>query len=165
MPHLQEQAHSPPGAVPGAAKRLFASLASPRQGAAAVEFALLVPVLLVIGMALIDLGMAVFNKMELMSAVRTGAQVALMDSSNTTEIRSAVTNSTDLSPIINIDPFCECSDGSSLLSCDESCTSPLIKRTFMTISATQSFTPITPRLIPGFMESFSLSGQVTVRTE
>lgn len=164
MPHLQEQAHSPPGAVPGAAKRLFASLASPRQGAAAVEFALLVPVLLVIGMALIDLGMAVFNKMELMSAVRTGAQVALMDSSNTTEIRSAVTNSTDLSPTINIDPFCECSDGTPI-GCGGYCTSPLIKRTFMTISATQSFTPITPRLIPGFMESFSLSGQVTVRTE
>ncbi len=164
MPHLQEQAHSPPGAVPRAAKRLFASLASPRQGAAAVEFALLVPVLLVIGMALIDLGMAVFNKMELMSAVRTGAQVALMDSSNTTEIVSAVTNSTDLSPTIITTPFCECSDGTPI-GCGGSCTSPLIKRTFMTISATQSFTPITPRLIPGFMESFSLSGQVTVRTE
>ena len=133
-------------------------------GAAGVEFALLLPVLLIVAMGLIDLGMAVFNKMELMSAVRTGAQVAIGDSSDTTVISQAVTNSTNLNPTITTTAFCECSNGASI-SCGTTCTLPLINRTFMRITATQSFTPITPRLIPGFPDVIPLSGQVTVRTQ
>lgn len=151
-------------ARPAAAGRSVAGLAASRHGATAVEFALLLPVLLIIAMALIDLGTVIFNKMELMSAVRTGAQVALMDSSNTSLIIQSVTSSTNLSPTVTTSAFCECSDGTQI-SCSNTCADPLVNRTYMTITATETFIPITPRLIPGFPDSFDLSEQVTVRIQ
>jgi Flp pilus assembly protein TadG len=146
-----------------AIRRKAAKTVSSTDGAAAVEFALLLPVLLFACMGLIDLGMAVFEKMELTSAARSGAQVATIDSSDSAAITAAVEDATNLSPSVATSVFCQCSDGSSV-ACDEACDVDLVKSTYVTVTATTTFTPVTPRIIPGFPDTIDLSGEVTLRT-
>jgi Flp pilus assembly protein TadG len=156
---MQEEMMNHLKAIRGkSAKMVFST-----DGAAAVEFALLLPVMLIACMGLIDLGMAVYEKMELTSAARSGAQVATIDSSNATAITAAVQDGSNLSPAVATSVFCQCSDGSSL-ACTDACDVDLVKSTFVTVTATTTFTPITPRIIPGFPDTIDLSGEVTLRT-
>ncbi|MCK5444627.1 MAG: pilus assembly protein, partial [Rhodospirillaceae bacterium] len=49
------------------------------RGVSAVEMALISPVLLIVFLGLMDYGIAVFDKMELNSSVRSGSQHALIN--------------------------------------------------------------------------------------
>ena len=69
----------------------------------------------------------------------------------------------NLSPSVATSVFCQCSDGSSV-ACDEACDVDLVKSTYVTVTATTTFTPVTPRIIPGFPDTIDLSGEVTLRT-
>lgn len=129
-------------------------------GAAAVEFALLVPVVLAALTGIVNYGLAMYNKMELMGAVRAGAQVALIDYTNTTAIAQAVVDSTNAGISISdvtTTQFCECADGSTV-TCGSTCADSSANRYFMTISATQNFT----LLLLG--TTVSLSASTTIRT-
>lgn len=130
-----------------------------RLGTAAVEFALITPVLLIIIMGLVDFGLAMFKKMELTGAVRSGAQLAMMDSSNTTVIKDAVVDASGnsiTSSDVSTTSFCECADESTVV-CGETCGDGSSNRTFMTITASQSFSGL-------FLTSaISITGTITVR--
>src|SRR3989338_7824363 len=77
------------------ARRLVGSVPS-TNGAAAVEFGLIAPVLMIMIFGIVDYGLAMVNKMELRGAARAGAQYALGDSSDTAAIIAAVVAASDV---------------------------------------------------------------------
>ena len=141
----------------GSAWAGFGRLRQDRDGAAAVEFAILVPVIAAILTGVANYGLATFDKMELTSAARAGAQYALLDATDTAAIATAVVNSTNLSITasdVTTTQFCEDSAGAAATCGDASAT-----RTYMTVSVTEDFT----LLLLG--TSISLTGSATVRTD
>lgn len=150
-----------------AARRLFSRLRFCRRAAAAVEFALLVPVVLAGLTGVVNYGLAMSDKMALQSAARAGAQLALIDSSDTAAISNAVVASTNLNistSDVTTTQFCECWDGDSstavesLSACTDSCSSGT-KRYFMTVSVSENFT----LLLLG--TTITLNGSAVVRTQ
>ena len=133
----------------------IARLARCRRGIAAVEFGLLVPVLLVLMLGIVNYGLVMFNKMELVSAARSGAQLALADYTDTSAIKDAVVNATSLSldaSDVTTTQFCECS-GTSITCGDTTCTNEI----YMTITVSDDFTLLL------VSTTLSLSGSTTVR--
>ncbi|HEY9079907.1 TadE family protein [Magnetovibrio sp.] len=131
-----------------------------QKAAVAVEFALLVPVMGVMLLGLLDYAIVAFHKMELESATRSGAQYAMLDSSDTSLISTTVKNSTNLDTDfleVDIAEFCECIDGSSI-TCADTCATGSV-RSFMRITATYTHNPI---FIPVTM---TLTGESIIRTQ
>ena len=110
--------------VPSIIKRITARLASSRRGAAAVEFALMATVIAAMLTGIANYGMAQFDKMELRSAARAGAQMALKNRTDTTAIKNAAANATNLSITtadVATSETCECADGTALSACGDAC--------------------------------------------
>ncbi len=144
-------------------RTMWAWLASSQRGAAAVEFALLVTVITAALTGIVNYGLAMVNKMELTSATRAGAQLALLDASDTSAIKQAVVDSTNL-PIttgnVTTTEFCACADGTSPNpvcggTCNDSSTND---SNFMTMSVSYTHT----LLLLG--TTITITGSTTVRT-
>ncbi|MCH7833250.1 MAG: pilus assembly protein, partial [Proteobacteria bacterium] len=63
-------------------RKVTARLAASRRGAAAVEFAIIVPVLATAVIGIANYGLVTFDKMELVNAARAGAQLAIANGRN-----------------------------------------------------------------------------------
>ncbi len=125
------------------------------RGVSAVEMALISPVLLIVFLGLMDYGIAVFDKMELNSSVRSGSQHALINSASLTAIQTTVIGSSNLgltTSDVTVTSTCECSDGSSV-SCAGVCASDNIRQ-YITITAAYSYVPI---FLPGNLNLSSTS--------
>lgn len=113
-------------------------------GISAVEMALIAPVLMIIFMGLIDYGIAIFSKMELTSAVRSGAQYALINSASMSSIQTTVSSSSNLTPanLVVTMPYetCECSDGTLDATCTVTCSANTLRH-YVVISATYTYVP------------------------
>lgn len=122
--------------------KLKGSVAGSRRGAAAVEFALLAPIIAAVLAGIANYGMALFQKMELESAARAGAQMAIRDRSNTTMIENAVINATNLTLVagdISMDPTCWCADVDASATCGVTCDDGDPTQYFMTVTVTKEF--------------------------
>ena len=73
-----------------------ARLANHRGGAAGVEFALLLPALILLLIGAVDVGTVTYQEMQVTAAAHAGAQYALRYGWNQTAIQTAVTGSTPL---------------------------------------------------------------------
>jgi len=142
--------------------RLYSALAASRQGIAAVEFALIVPIVAAMLVGLANYGLAMFDKMELVSAARAGAQLILVDASaSTSDIQAAVVASTNLgisTSDVTVTESCECADGSAI-TCGDICADSSANRYFYTVAASENFT----LLLLG--TSITLTGTAVVRTQ
>lgn len=133
----------------------IARLARCRRGVAAVEFGLLVPILLILMLGIVNYGLVMFNKMELVSAARSGTQLALADYTDTTSIKDAVVNATSLvldASNVTTTQFCECS-GTSITCGDSTCTNEI----YLTVTVSDDFELLLVSTI------LTLSGSSTVR--
>jgi len=74
-------------------RRLLAQCGRRDRGAAAAEFALVVPIITFITFAVLDFGNALQQIIRLEAAARAGAQVAFSAPSNTADVRTAVRDS------------------------------------------------------------------------
>jgi Flp pilus assembly protein TadG len=73
------------------------SLARPKRGQAMIEFALILPIFLLVVFGTLDLGRIVFLKAELENAVREGARVGLVSESfNVPDVRNRIQAQTGL---------------------------------------------------------------------
>jgi len=141
--------------------KLLKGLRRSERGAAAVEFALLIPIISAVLLGLVNYGLAMFDKMELTSATRAGAQLALLDTSDTTAIKQAVVDSTNLSlTIANVttSQACECADGSAV-TCGDPCGDGSANRYYFTVNSSYAHN----LLLLG--TSVTLNGSATVRTK
>lgn len=85
------------------------------KGIAAVEFALLSPVLLLLIMGTADTGLSLIRKLQIQSAAQAGAQYAVTHGFSVSSISGIVTGT---SPLILADPqprqFCGCASATGL---------------------------------------------------
>lgn len=130
------------------------------RAAAAVEFALIATPLMLALLGLVDYGLMTFEKMELKSATRSGAQLALIGSTTEADVEAAVVGSTHLSigvGDVTLDQTCECADGTDpLVDCSVACVDGNDLEYYITVTATEVYTPI-------FIAAKSLTESTTLR--
>ena len=137
-----------------------------RRGAAAAEFALIVPLLAAMVVLTVDLGMGVYSKMQVENAAQAGAQYAIIHGFDSSSISSAVTNATSNSGI-NSSPapsqFCGCASatGITATSCGALCSTGNAPGTYVTVSAQGTYsTLMNYSIVPS---SYTFNAQSTVR--
>ncbi|MBT4890098.1 MAG: pilus assembly protein [Rhodospirillales bacterium] len=126
-----------------------------KRGAAAVEFAMLMPIISALFIGVINYGLVVFEKMELSSAAHAGAQMALIDSSDTSVIQQVVVDSTDLNITtsdVAVSEACTCT-------CTDDTCSGADNEHHFTITVSEDYTLL---LVPTTM---TLSSSAVIRTE
>ncbi|MEE8168956.1 MAG: TadE/TadG family type IV pilus assembly protein [Phycisphaerae bacterium] len=137
------------------------------RGAVALEFALLIPVLLIMLLGAIDFGMVINEKMKLASAARSGVQFAVQNTANAQDaaaIQLAVTNASGLDPAdftITSLQFCECAEG-AVVACDGSCAIGT-PRVAVTVTVQENFQTLFT--YPGIANPYPLSEQTTMRVQ
>ena len=141
-----------------------------QKGSAVVEFAVVLPVLVVVLMGTIDFARVMYWAMALTNAARAGVQygaLSLANSADTAGIQTAAQNSaaSDLpggiaAPIVA--RTCSCNGGAATAGvCSASCTNPL--RVFVSVTTTKTFT--TAMHYPGVPSSLALSRTVMMRAQ
>jgi Flp pilus assembly protein TadG len=110
-----------------------------RKGNAAIETALLFPLLLLLGAGVGDFGFGVYDHMQLVSAVRAGAQYAVKAPDDAAGVQAAVEGALSADPSavsITVSTACECPGGGAAL-CSDVCADGLTARKYVTVSAAQ----------------------------
>lgn len=105
---------------------------------AMVEFALIVPLLVLVLMGIFDLGRGVYAYNVVASAAREGARYGILSPSNTTGITNQAKANTVGLAASAINVTVQCSDNGT--SFDSTCNS---NRTYIRVTVTYAFQPIT----------------------
>jgi uncharacterized membrane protein len=130
----------------------------------AIEFALIAPVAMLMLVGVIDYGMAVYDRMQLSSAVRAGIQYAMHHSANPATIEQVVMSALtiDQSAVtVTAQQVCECPGGAAA-ECDETCPDGA-RRTFIRIEAVQQHDALFD--YPGISNPTTLQAQALVRIQ
>jgi Flp pilus assembly protein TadG len=137
-----------------------------QKGTAALEFALALPVLLVLIVGTAEIGFAVYEAMQVNNAVEAGALYAAKNGFDATAISNTVVNATS-TPGITASPaptqFCGCpsSGGVVAATCGASCSSGGTAGTYVRISA--AYTHQTILNYPTFGLPTTITAQSVVR--
>jgi len=140
--------------------RRYAQGCFSRDGSVAAEFALVAPTIILIAAGIADLGTLATKYVALAGTTRIGADYARVHPDDTTGIQHSMQNSMSFIPALgfpaSFPQSCECDDKTTI-ACTESCAAvgrPGPNRIFITISASQAFTPLVPWLgIPATLTS------------
>ena len=138
------------------------------EGVAAVEFAIIAPVLVVILAMIADLGLGFRYQMQVGHAARAGLQYALNNGWNSASVIAAVTSATGLTGIsASPAPFtsCGCATGSgiSAAACGSNCPTGGTAGTYVTVNASYAYTPILP--YPSLSSPMTLTAQAVARIQ
>lgn len=142
-------------------KNKFSLCLKDKNGVAALEFAIIMTVVSAVFIGIADYGLAMFEKMELTSAARAGAQIALIDTSDTAAIEAAVvaaTNSSITTDDVTTSTTCECATTPHPDACGDTCEDGSANRYYFTVTATEDYS----LMITG--TTISLTGSATIRT-
>ncbi|MGB9116946.1 TadE/TadG family type IV pilus assembly protein [Bradyrhizobium sp.] len=137
-------------------------------GVAAIEFAIMIPCLIVMTVGTVDLGMGIYRNMQVQNAAQIGAQYAMTNSFDPAQIASIVSGATGMQGI-SASPapvqFCGCatSSGVSSVTCGSTCPGGAIYGNYVRVSSQGTYTTLLP--YPMFASSFTLTSQSTVRVQ
>lgn len=123
---------------------MLARLLRCRSGVGAVEFAVMLPVLVLLMVAVGDFGLAVNDKMRLTSAARAGAQAAVSAAGDPAAVAQAVRQASALAAAeltIASQKSCACLSGAAV-ACDGSCADGNGVRDFVSVSVSKTWTPV-----------------------
>jgi Flp pilus assembly protein TadG len=161
-PHRPSQARS-------MFRRFSSRAAGDTSGVAAIEFGIIVPILVMMTVATVDIGMGFYRKMQVEDAAQAGAQWAIRNGFDSAGISNAVTSAIQGAPAISVSPapvqFCGCASGSSIsaASCGSTCPGGVQAGTYTTVSAQMTYNTILPY---GFFPStFNFVSQSTARLQ
>ena len=138
------------------------------EGSVAIEAAIVVPMLALIMVPLIDIGMAIYQQMQVRDAAQAGAQYAMAHGWNSNAIQNAVTAATSL-PSVTASPAptktCGCPSGTSIAAaaCGTNCANGQPVGVYITVNAQATYTTLIAYPVLG--SSVPLSSQATVRTQ
>lgn len=119
---------------------------------AMVEFALVIPLIVLLILGIFDLGRAVYAYNVVASAAREGAHYGTLDPANANGIRARAINTSVLTPItVTI----ECSDNGTWF--DTVCNT---SRKYIRVTVTHTFQPVTL-----LFNDFTLAGRSTMAIE
>jgi Flp pilus assembly protein TadG len=138
------------------------------KGVAAVEFAFLAPLLVVMIIAMFDLASGVFRKMQVEAAAQAGAQYAIAHGFNSSAITNAVTNATNFSSIAaSPAPIeysgCPTNTGVQSIVCNLTCSDGSTPGTYVSVSSLYTYITMFP--YPMIPNQFVLASQATVRIQ
>ena len=116
-------------------------LRADRRGNFAIEFALAMPILLLLLVGLVDLGRYSLQKSALLQGAREGAQYGILAPTDTTNIQTTAQNATGLTGVTAIaSTFCECVAGVPI-GCGASC-SPGTPKRYVQVQMTRNFSSV-----------------------
>ncbi|WP_448187482.1 TadE/TadG family type IV pilus assembly protein [Azospirillum sp. sgz301742] len=144
---------------------MLGRLAANRDGNVAVEFALLLPLLILILGGVIDFGRAFYDRMALESAARSAVQYARQSPSDSAGIQLAALGAGGVPSTATVDAlqvFCECPDGSSV-GCNAVCASGGTVLRFLSVTVRENFETMFP--YPGVSSPLALAGSATIRVQ
>jgi hypothetical protein len=116
-------------------------LSEARPGAAAVELAILLPLLLFCSMAVFDFSRVAYVQVTLQNCARNGALYEFYKASS----YSMPSNWTSLSSAVTADEF-----GLTVTATAATPSPPLVSNNYVTVTATATFTPVTVGVLKGF---------------
>ena len=148
--------------------KLIAALLRAPDGSVAIEFSIAAPVMVIIFIPLIDIGMGIYQQMQVQDAAQAGAQYAMVHGWNSAAIQSAVTGATALASL-SASPApaksCGCPDDASIATaaCGSTCADGRVAGTYVTVNAQAAYAPLLP--YPTLGSSVTLSAQATARIQ
>lgn len=137
-------------------------------GNAALEMALIAPVLVLLLVGIADFGMAVYRKMQVQHAAQAGAEYAMVHGFSSAAITTTVTAATALTGIAALPApaqSCGCATGTTVAAatCGTNCATGTAAGVYVTVSARGSYTTIVP--YPGIPSSFTFTSASVVRIQ
>lgn len=144
---------------------MLGRLLANRDGNVAVEFALVLPMLILILGGVIDFGRAFYDQMALETAARSAVQYARQNPGDATGIQLAATSAGGLPATATVDAlqvFCECPDGSSI-GCSTVCATGEALLRFLSITVREDFETLFP--YPGVSSPLALAGTAVIRVQ
>jgi Flp pilus assembly protein TadG len=146
--------------------RLTHRLKRDSNGAAAVEFAFVSIILVMMLIVTTDLSLGFFSYTQVQSAAQTGAQYAAVYGYDSTKISTAVTSATSASGLTATPApttFCGCAGtaGVTTTACNATCPDTSGAGTYVTVSAARTYTPLIH--YPGFPDTYAQTATSTVR--
>ena len=108
-------------------------------GVAAVEFGLAAPMLFTGLLLMLDVGLAIGDRMELDRNVRAGVQATMVNVSDLTAIRDVILSTADNPDSLTVNVERNCSCGGVAVSCTAWCTTDEPPSVFINISAVQDY--------------------------
>ncbi len=119
-------------------------LAADRGGNVMIEFALGLPVLLILLVGLLDLGRYSLQKSAMAQGARAGAQYGMIAYADTASINATAQAATGLSGVTASNTvFCECVSGTAV-SCGTTCSGGATLKRYVTVTTTKSFSSVVP---------------------
>jgi Flp pilus assembly protein TadG len=136
------------------------------RGVAAIELAIIAPILAVMIVGTVDLGLGIYCKMRVQNAAQAGAEYAALNGFNSNGISDAVLSATT-SPGLVASPapsqFCGCATnaGITTAACGSTCPGGSAPGSYAKVSAQNSYTTLLP--YPLLPRSFTFTAQATVK--
>src|SRR5438477_8583921 len=138
-----------------------------KSGVAAIEFAVIVPVLLLLFVCITDLGLGVYQNMQVGIAAQYGAQYALVNGYDSNAIVSAVKNSSDLALGVTATTFCGCAGGGTGViqagTCKANCNDGSATGSYARVTVTHTYSTLLP--YPWLPTSYALAARSTIRLQ
>jgi Flp pilus assembly protein TadG len=137
-------------------------------GNAAIEFVLIAPLLISALVAVTDLGIALYERMEIRNAAQAGAQYAIAKGWDSGAIENAVAGASTLSGI-SATPAptqsCGCVSGTAIVAaaCGSLCPGGVAAGTYVTVNAQAQYATLFS--YPGLANPLTLSAQSMVRIQ
>ena len=114
-------------------------LAADRSGNIMLEFALALPIVMLLTVGLLDLGSYSLQKSAMLQGARAGAQYGILDYSDPAKVNSTAQNATGLSGVTATTAwFCECVSGMEVV-CTTTCSGGATIRRYVRVNMSKSF--------------------------
>ena len=138
------------------------------RGVAAIELAVIAPVLALMLVGMVDLGIGIYRKMQVQNAVQAGAQFAVLYGFNADLIAKAVLSATPAQGLTASPPpskSCGCPTTTSVTpaTCGSPCSGGSVARTYVKVFAQNTYTTLLP--YPLFPRSFTFTAQAMVKLQ
>jgi Flp pilus assembly protein TadG len=150
-------------------RQTFQSLRKSTAAGAVIEFAVIIPVLVLLAIGVVDFGRAFFTGIAVASAARAGAQYGAQDviatSADTAGMRVAAENDAhDIGTItVSTNRVCKCTNGASI-ACNGSCGGSYDKpEVFVTVKVTKAYSMILR--YPGIPSTLTFRDSATFRAQ
>jgi Flp pilus assembly protein TadG len=110
-----------------------------RAGNVMIEFAIMLPVLVLMLVGLVDLGRFSLQKSAMLQGARAGAQYGIIAYGESTNINSTAQSATGLTGVTATNTvFCECVSGTTV-ACNATCTGGATRKTYVRVTTTKAF--------------------------
>ncbi|MFS8113983.1 pilus assembly protein [Rhizobium jaguaris] len=157
-----------PLSSPQARRRLCRDLFNERHGTAAIDLALILPILIAMTFGLVDYSSALLQQTQVENAAQRGLQYALARGFDSSAMSNVITRSTG-STVISAAPapskFCGCPSGQgiSVAVCSDVCSDGSRAGTYVSASAAATYVPYLA--LPFVPASFALQSTATARLQ